>query len=231
MKGDRRTGRRSVRAGRRGVSNVIAVVMLVLITIVAGVFLWSYRLPTPAPPTALYYSVYGTASEPAWGDGSDCANGSPQVCKTLPADYIVFTSHSPEYLRLTSLEFVLMCNGTSYLSATLAGMEWVPGTSGTPGPTAPQLGHCGSYTPPKAAFNRLAYFQQATPGDLSLANGDAVVVYLNAPGSWVTTDDDYHGIPTWCFTIPGACSLSIVYLGGATAGIALAIPVSSLSAQ
>jgi flagellin-like protein len=69
----RRTGtvRRRLRS-RAGVNNVIAAIILIAITVVAGTALWSVRFELP---TQNYYvSYYATAGLkiPTWGDHTDC---------------------------------------------------------------------------------------------------------------------------------------------------------------
>lgn len=70
------TPMRPHRAGRRhrsrGVSNIIATLLLVAITIVAGVFLWSFKINTPAPSPQISFAIRSGTSNPVWGDPTDC---------------------------------------------------------------------------------------------------------------------------------------------------------------
>jgi flagellin-like protein len=63
-----RLGRRST----RGVSEIIATILLLAIMIVAGTILWTFRFYTPphAPSVSIQYSSGGT--NPVWGDPTDC---------------------------------------------------------------------------------------------------------------------------------------------------------------
>ena len=57
---------------RRGVSEIIAAILLVVLTIVAGTILWTFRIHTsPVAPTANFVIRSG-GSNPVWGDPSDC---------------------------------------------------------------------------------------------------------------------------------------------------------------
>lgn len=212
---------------RRAISSIVATVMLVGMTVTAGALLWAFRPPIPPAPSSIEYVVYGNLTEPTWGDGSDCTTVSNvQQCQVLPAFAVVITQASPSVMALAQLSFVLVCNGTVYLTATLQQMAWVPGTPASIGAGAPQLGKCGTYTPPGAAFNRLAFFQQLVPGSGTLREGDAVFVYAHTFTTF--KDDDYHGVPSWCYTIQGACTLSIEYTGAPSVSV-IAIPLFGMS--
>ena len=164
---------------------IIAVVFLVGMTIVAGTILWSFRVPLPATTVNVYYDTYGSATMQTYGDGSDCKNvgagpTQTQTCELLPAIDIVVTGSSPAGLALSQLQLYFQCDGTVYLSGSLAAMEIVPGSTttigGGPGSGVPELGTCGSYTPPAAAFNRFMFFQQLNPGAQFLEPGDQFVI-------------------------------------------------------
>jgi hypothetical protein len=60
------------RAGWIASSESIAVVLLLAITIVAGVLLWSYAYSPPTNPPKLYYTANSGVSYPVWGDPTDC---------------------------------------------------------------------------------------------------------------------------------------------------------------
>jgi flagellin-like protein len=173
------------RRDRRAVSPIIAVIFLLGMTIVAGTLLWSFRVPLPASSVTIWYETLGSATMQPYEDGSDCKTAgmganATETCDTLPAIDIVVTSSQPAGLSLSSLQLYFMCEGTVYLSGSLASMEIVPGSTGTigggPGTGVPQLGTCGSYVPPSAAFNRFMYFQQLTPGDNYLEPGDQFII-------------------------------------------------------
>lgn len=231
----RRGGRRG--ASLRGISTIIGTILLVGISITAGLLLWTFQPKVGSTTPSFTYQAIGSVPEPVWGDGSDCT-GTPQICASLPSSFIVVTSHYPSVIALTQLTFTFICNGTVYLTSTLANMEWVPGTSGSPSGSAPQLGSCGSYTPPHAAFNRFAFFDQATPGAISLENGDSIVVFdrtfLPQPGlTCLTTggscDDDFHGIPPWCVTTVSSCTMTVSFQSPSASTVIATIPMSALA--
>lgn len=184
--------------------------MLVAITVVTVTILFSFRPSLPNSPISFQLFASESGDQPAWGDGSDCKNvNGVQTCLTLPTIVIDFLN--PPAVQTSQVLMVFDCNGSVYLSATLADMAWVPGSTSTVGGTGPQLSHCGTYTPPKAAWNRFAFFDQLDPGSTVLHPGDTLVVYAHTFSSFV--DDDFHGAPVWCYTVQGACSVNFYYLG------------------
>ena len=212
------------RRASRAVTPIFATLLIVAMTITAGAILWTMKINTPSTPVDVNYIGVGDQSEPAWGDPTDCTNTSINAnCGVLPAIFIVFTGHEPTNIPLTLLLVTVKCNSTSLLNGTLASLEVVPGTGASPGVGAPKLGHCGTWYPsPKGTsatyFNRLLYFQQIQVGSQVLINGDQIVLYTHPHGgfcdrSGYCPDDDFHGAPPWCFTIPNACFLTITYLG------------------
>jgi len=221
-----------------GSSNSIAVTLLLAMTVAIGAVLWSFRPPLPPSPVVVQYVALGDQSEPTWGDPTDCTNTTIYaVCDTIPAFFVVFTSHSPTNIPLVDLSVDMRCNGTSLVNGTLAKMEVVPGTGASPSSNSPKLGNCGTWKPSTVGntatyFNRLMYFQQVTPGELTLQNGDQLVVYVHAAdfkdrgGNF--PDDDYHGAPPWCFTTVSACAILIDYTANPPALVAT-IPFSELS--
>ena len=207
-------------------------------TVTIGAVLWSYRPPLPPAQVVVQYVALGDESEPTWGDPTDCTNTTIYAqCDTIPAFFVVFTSHSPTNIPLTSLSVDMRCNGTSLVNGTLSSMEVVPGTGASPSANSPKLGNCGSWKPSAVGttatyFNRLMYFQQISAGYPTLQNGDQLVVYVHALNfkdpAGNDPDDDYHGAPPWCFTETSSCELLITYTASPPALVA-SIPFSSLS--
>ncbi len=214
------------RRTRRGIATIIGVILLVAITVVTAGIIYAIRIPQPSIPTQINYTLLGGSGQ-VYGGGDDCVTNSStntQTCLSMPAFTVVFTATSPAALALSSLQLVMLCNGTVYLSATLQAMEWIPGSPGVPSASAPQLGSCGTFVPPKGPFLLLGYFQQLTPGSQVLRPGDQLVVFMNPGGTcssgfppstppW-NCDTDYHGIPSWCFQNPGNCPIVLRYTGG-----------------
>jgi flagellin-like protein len=198
-----------LRRARRGVTPVIETILLVGITVAAAAILYSFRPALPSAPLLLDTYVSTIANEPAYGDGSECRDvNGVQTCTSLPAIGIVLVDPPP--IVLTDLQFIFLCNGTVYISSSLSAMEWVPGSTGTVG-TGPQVSHCGSFTPPKTMWNRVAFFEQVSPGDPVLHPGDMLVFYAH---TFLTfKDDDFHGAPEFCYSVPNACTIQLYYTG------------------
>ncbi len=204
---------------------IIATILLVAMTIVAaGVLYVSLQFVPPPSATQIYVNIQGGGAEPVYGDGPDCSISKVtglQTCYDLPAANIVVQSTVPTYgITIASLTFRFTCNGTTYLEAPLAAMEWVPGQNVivTTGGGTPQLGQCGSYTPPSAPWDRLAYFVQLNAGNPVINSGDQIVFFLhgfecNGVTSGTTPpcgDVDYHGAPTWCYTmVDSDCTITV----------------------
>lgn len=213
---------------RRGVAPIIGTILLVAITVVLASLLL-IKPPLPPTPSQLGYYMQ-QATFPTWGDRTDCkTNATTQAlygCFSLPSFQIIITEITPTDIQISSLRFYFFCNGSTYLQASLSSMEWVPGIDQQAPAGAPQLGSCGSYTPPNAAFNRLAFFVQDIPSLTTLAVGDQIVLVAHSfeypncpnlkPGQKPTPqdpcDDDFHGAPSWCYTETAPnCALEIYY--------------------
>jgi hypothetical protein len=65
-----RRGRRA--GGYRGVSQVIATVLLVTLTVVLMIFIYLIKFPLPNPPPQISYDAENDAKYPVWGDPTDC---------------------------------------------------------------------------------------------------------------------------------------------------------------
>lgn len=174
------------RRSRVGATPIIATVFLVAMTLTAGAVLWSFHLQLPSSQAQIWYTTVSPFPTEAYADGSDCMNegtgaNQTQVCEPLSAVDVVVTNFQPAGIPLASLQFYFQCDGTDYLSGSVASIEWVPGNTGTigggPGSGVPSLGTCGSYVPPSAAFNRFGYFDQLTPGNPNLQVGDQFIIF------------------------------------------------------
>ena len=60
------------RARRAGTSETVATVFLIGLTIVAGVFLWTWVVPLPVVAPTIQYTAMGGLTYPVWGDPTDC---------------------------------------------------------------------------------------------------------------------------------------------------------------
>jgi len=236
----------------RAVSNIIAVMLLVAMTVVAASVLYAFKPPVPQATSAVYYTVETGTTAPTWGDLTDCANvNDPSTCSQQPAVDIIFTTQSPGTMPVANLEFYFICNGTIYFQSTLPNMLYIPTTNhganfNCVGPNANCLGTCGTYNPAQVfgysiPFSRLGFFWQLNPNATYLQDGDSIVMYIHSStsphdvGSTLPDTDDYHGMPAWCFAKAGSlnppsnCYIKLVYLGPPQATV-VDIPVSQLSA-
>lgn len=219
---------------------MIAAVLLVLMTVVAAALLWAWRFNLPTTGIQVEYVAQGDQSEPAWGDPTDCSTtGGVTTCDNLPAMFVIFTSHSPANIPLVNLKVTFVCNGTVLLNGTFKQLEVVPGTGANPGNGSPLIQNCGTWQWgtghgfSATYFNRLLYYQQVSTNAPVLKDGDVLVIYIHPFGGFKdrtghpAPDDDYHGVPLWCFTKPGSC---IVYLSytGAPASLIASIDLTQL---
>ncbi len=53
-------------------SNIIGVILLVAMTVVAGVILWTFHINTPPSAPFLTFAIKTGGSNPVWGDPTDC---------------------------------------------------------------------------------------------------------------------------------------------------------------
>ena len=67
-----RTHARRRRRGSRGIQNIIAALMLVAITILSGISLWTLQFRFPSPGMYINYIARAGLKVPAWGDPTDC---------------------------------------------------------------------------------------------------------------------------------------------------------------
>lgn len=236
----------------RGVSNIIAVILLVAMTVVLAAVLFAFKPPVPQATSSIYYTVDTGTTAPTWGDLTDCANvNDPSTCAQQPAVDIIFTTQSPGTMPVSELEFIFLCNGTVYFDSTLPNMLYIPTTNHAANfncvePGGNCLQTCGKYNPAAVfgydiPFSRLGFFWQLNPNATYLSDGDSIVLYIHsttAPhdvGSTNPDTDDYHGIPAWCFATPGTlnppnlCSVELVYTGQPQS-VVVTIPVSQLAA-
>ena len=79
---------------QRAISETIGAILLIGLTIVAGVILWNFRInPKSAPPSVSFQFVSGS-SNPAWGDPTDC---QPQGHWTYPLQSSQYNTWSNEW--------------------------------------------------------------------------------------------------------------------------------------
>ncbi len=235
----------------RGVSNIIAVILLVAMTVVLAAVLFAFKPPIPNATSSIYYTIETGTTAPTWGDLTDCGDiTDPSSCAQQPAVDIIFTTQSPGTMPVADIEFIFICNGTVYFESTLPNMLYIPTTDHAANfncvePGGNCLQTCGNYDPATVfgydiPFSRLGFFWQLTPNATYLSDGDSIVMYIHSThsphdvGSTSPDTDDYHGMPAWCFAQgtslnpPNLCTIELVYLGQPQS-VLVTIPVSLLS--
>lgn len=236
-------GWRHARArSRRGVSGVIATILLLAITLVLVVVLSLFRPNLSSASPQIYINVLGSQTEQAWGDPTDCSNTTSHAqCNALPAIFLAVKGFTPSYLAVNLITLVFQCNGTQLLKAPLNQLEVVPGSGSSPGTGSPTIQNCGTWNWGGGAgfdgtfFNRLLYYQQVTPNAPGVAQGDTLVVYSHPQKTFLdyqnnSPDDDYHGGPAWCFNVPGACTIYLTYQSGGTQPLLLSVSLYGMVA-
>ncbi|MCI4357684.1 MAG: type IV pilin N-terminal domain-containing protein [Thermoplasmata archaeon] len=229
---------------RSGVSGIIATILLLAITIIAVVVLATFRPSLNQPPPSIAYLVKGGLSEQAWSDPTDCTNTTQYAhCNSLPAMFVLINGYSPSFLKLSNLNLIFVCNGTDLINANLQSLEVIPGSGASPPVGSPTIGNCGTWVWGSGGggftgtfFNRLLYYQQFTPGVPGIAQGDVIVIFAHPATAFCDyngncPDDDYHGAPLWCFTVQGACSVSVTYSSGSTNDLVMSFSLYGLSRQ
>lgn len=127
-----------MRRNRRGVSNIIAALFMVGITLIAGTALWTLQFHFPSGGIQMGYIAKGGLKVPVWGDPTDCTPyGYPQSPKStwsaaentaynyycsshqignfslMNASSITITSVSPSNLNLALVDVYFVCDNES----------------------------------------------------------------------------------------------------------------------
>jgi flagellin-like protein len=187
------------RRSRRAVSPIIGTILLLAITIVAGVILWSFHIYTPAAPPSVTFLIRSGGSNPVWGDPTDQSGGG--AYSLMNTTQVIVATHTPVNIPLDEVFLTFVCNNQSsggnetiLLSGTLANMTWIPGVSGGSSGTAPvgapTLGWCASLKiggygggAVSTAYNRLCIFAPISANQTTLlANGDTFILYIHKGG-------------------------------------------------
>ena len=210
---------------RRAVSPIIGTILLVSLTVVLISLVYVLVVvPVSPPPPYIGVSVTSSPHQTYYGDANLCPP-TTGACPSLPAVTFTLTqvvSPAPSY---SLVDLLFHCNGTTYLDTGLTAALFDPSVP-PPTPVAPTVGNCGTFSPglPPPVFNELLYYQPLHPGAGRLAPGDQIVVYLHAA---LPPSTSYAGAPPWCLTVPGACTLELLYTGSAGAvllNLALQVP-------
>jgi flagellin-like protein len=125
------------RPNRRAVSEVIATILLLAITIIAGVILWTFHVYTPPQPPSAQFDYRSGGSNPVWGDPTDCQpvgvwsyplsgtldttwynQWNDQCENTVTGNFsalnttqIIFNQLSSNGLLTSDINFTFVCNG------------------------------------------------------------------------------------------------------------------------
>jgi flagellin-like protein len=243
---------------RRGVAPIIGTILLVAITVCAGVLLWTFHIYTPPSSPTVNFVIRTGGSNPVWGDPTDAPPGGGY--SVMNTSQIIIAGFSPAVILLDEVEFTFICNNRSsggnesiLVQGTLESMSWYPGDQSNPAGNAPTLGWCASFHAGGfgggsfgTLYNRLGLFVPISDQNTTLAAGDTFILYIHNGGypldyGGASRDciggvahvpcldaDDYHGAPPWCFTNPGACTITLSYIGSPSTLLAT-IPVYSMA--
>lgn len=249
----RRIGRRA--SSRRGVTPIIATVLLLALTMVLVATLY-YIVRTPMPPQAPYLGFqaeWNVGSVELLGDGdnapgaSQCPAATGHICFVQGTQFVLSQVSSPAP-PISQILVQFMCNGTVALQSTLAQITAASAIAGggagdgTPPTSAGLCGghyilnHCqdpsGNWVSggcPSTDLNcfgsvgsgvplySMVYYTPTSTTSLVVEPGDTFTAYSGGYCISASIDpsigDDYYGPPSWCNTIPGACSVQLFYTG------------------
>lgn len=79
---------------RRGVAEIVGAILLVALTIIAGVMLWTLQINTPPAPPSANFAFQGGGSAPVWGDPTDC---QPWGNWTYPLSSSLYSSWATDW--------------------------------------------------------------------------------------------------------------------------------------
>jgi flagellin-like protein len=81
-------------ARRRGISEVIGAILLIALTVVAGVILWTFQIYNPPAPPTVSFVIRAGGSNPVWGDPTDCQPwGGPWTYPATGAELTKWLGH------------------------------------------------------------------------------------------------------------------------------------------
>jgi flagellin-like protein len=187
--------RRYRRRFHRGVSNIIATVLMIGITLAVGVILWGFSLKTPPVSPSITFIVRSGTSNPVWGDPSDCM---PWFPTWLHYNTLVSTSSSN-----TTADYIYNSGSGTYSinSHTTFGQWWNSGLSnvsgGTPGLTL-YYDECSDLKP---------------PGDFSVMNSSQFIVYTHTPADILLSNVDLTFICNGTVFVNGSLAAMTWYPG------------------
>ncbi len=185
---------------RRGISEIIAVIFILALTIVAGAILWTFRVYTPPDPPSLSILIRSGGSNPVWGDPTDCQpqgynttmypmwgnalntweskwndqceNSVTGNFSTLNSTQFIISAHSPSSISLSQIEFTFVCNNASSSGGRTILVN---------GTLASMVWFPGYSSQPAAGAPYLGYCGNFNAASLTAANG----IYYNRLGLFV----------------------------------------------
>lgn len=228
--------RRRFHAGthRRGVSPVIATVLLLSITIVLLGLLYAFiRLPlSPAPPNLTYASNYNQTSVTVYQEGNNPPSlncpGASGTCVIPGETFVVSTLSGSVPYSFVQVQF--FCNGVLTQSGALTSIM-NPATSPGPGASASHSSLCPGQSGTSAVCQNwpaawaslglidLVYFEPLKSGSSSFGAGDTFYVYSSVCNLKIGSGGtgEYYGPPTECITGVAKCYIQLLYTGNPNA--------------
>ncbi|MGP8159040.1 MAG: archaellin/type IV pilin N-terminal domain-containing protein [Thermoplasmata archaeon] len=201
--------RRWRRAPRRGVSEIIGAILLVALTLVAGVILWTFRISTPPAPPTVTFVIHSGGSNPVWGDPTDCqpwgyalgvyplsgsalstwSNRWNAACENtvsgnfseLNSSEFIITAHSPNTIQLSQIDFTFVCNNATSAGGTTILVN---------GSLASMTWFPGVSSQPAANAPYLGYCGTFDAGSTTSANG----IYYNRLGLFVPLNQGVNAL-------------------------------------
>jgi len=148
---------------RRGVSNVIAVILMLGITVAAGAILWGFSLNLHTVTPTITVTIRAGTSNPVWGDPTDCLPWFPA--------WLNYNTQVTTNSANTVADYLLTGTTYSVNPKTTWGTWWFHGLSNVSGGTRGSTlsgQECSSLTP---------------PGDFSPMNTTQFIISSHSPNS------------------------------------------------
>lgn len=231
---------RRLRSKRRGISPVIATILLLAITIILVATLYYFiKVPlSPPPPVVQLSDVYNATNVVVYGEGnnpgsSNCP-GASATCTTAGSIFVVAQVQGTVDVALVTVQFV--CEGAVVMSGSLTSIEspqttaigahnlntLCPAQVGLPGPSC--IGYPASSG---GQLGDMVYFLPLSATIGGMQSGSELVVYSSICSHQIgTAGSFYYGAPQECSIVNSGCSIQLIYTGQPTALLAT-IPITS----
>jgi hypothetical protein len=223
----------------RGVTPILATILLVGLTVVTATVLYAFQPRYPGVPLQVtYYEGYNEVPITVYGEdngpGSNQCPAPAHICTMNGSTVTVTTIESSHPIPYSQIQVVFLCAGINVLSGFLSSImdptnNTGQGNSINDAPSCPTPANpptCINKPAVGVALIRLVYFVPLSAKETTLTPGDTFYLYgfschVNVDS---TAGDDAYGPPSICATI-GKCNL-IVYVNGEVSGPLLSIPIS-----